>query len=117
MRASKFILTAAIFTVFSASQTNAAFFTYAEWERLSADSRAAYIAGAYDSLTTFASAEMERSIKVAQHYRACVVRTKITNHQLAENVRAYAATKPELQAMPVPAAMLHYLLALCGEVP
>jgi hypothetical protein len=56
-----------------------AFFTYSQWDALDGDLRAVYIAGAFDSLVR------------------CIQRSKMDNRRLADNVRAYAATRPDIQ--------------------
>jgi hypothetical protein len=89
------------------------FLTYSEWSALPENAQSMYIAGAYDSLVTFVSTDDE--INAAQHYSECVAKSGMTNRQLAQNVRTYAATKPELQGGNVQVALVRYLLELCGK--
>jgi hypothetical protein len=51
------------------------------------------------------------------HYYHCLKRIKMNNAQLAEGVRAVALNDPELQGLPVQAALIQYLNKLCGEPP
>ncbi len=92
-----------------------AFYSYAQWERLSEEPQAAYIAGAFDSLIIYADDDARRSL--SRHYSGCLGRSHMNNGQLATNVRSYAATRPELQADSVQYALAQYLQALCGELP
>jgi len=41
--------------------------------------------------------------------------SKMTNNQLAENVRMYASAPPALQKDSVQTAMVRHLIALCGS--
>jgi hypothetical protein len=53
----------------------------------------------------------------SKHYRDCIVNAKMTNAQLAENVRAFASLHPEWQGRTVQAALINYLIELCGKPP
>lgn len=74
------------------STAYAVFLTYAQWAALAQDERIAYIEGAFDSLITFTSDTKSRAM--ARHYLDCLVQTKMTNQQLAENVRRFADFSP-----------------------
>ena len=89
------------------------YFTFSEWSALPEDAQSVYIAGAYDSLVTFASNDDE--IAMAKHYASCLAKSKMLNQQLAQNVRNYAATKPALQGGNVQSALVNYLIELCGR--
>jgi hypothetical protein len=71
-----------------------AFFTYSQWDALDGDLRAVYIAGAFDSLVGY-SDPSDTSAEI--HYFRCIQRSKMDNRRLADNVRAYAATRPDIQ--------------------
>ncbi len=93
--------------------SKAEYFTYFEWQNMPLQQRAAYVTGMYDGLTTFVASPTEE--KVAAHYRQCVIRLKITNVQLAENVLKYAEARPEVQKVGVGSALIGYLISLCGR--
>jgi hypothetical protein len=92
--------------------------TYAEWAALSPGERALYIAGAFDQLTTIAAPGDPSSTGVspAGRYQACIARAGMTDAALAENVRAFAAERREVQALPVPVALMQYLAVTCGSL-
>jgi hypothetical protein len=89
------IKTALVTALLLASPANANFFTYSEWANLDANLGALYMAGAIDTLTS--SAPNESGIAMMKHYNDCLSRAKMTDGQLAENVKAFAATRPNLQ--------------------
>src|SRR5439155_19087364 len=67
----KSLLVAGLFSALTINQANAqVYYNYADWDRLNESDRAAYIAGAYDSLVSIATAETASS---ARHYSRCVV--------------------------------------------
>jgi hypothetical protein len=88
---------------------------YSDWVRMSDDNRAAYITGVVDSLTVYADSNAGR--KAASHYLDCLVRTKITNGQLADQVEAYVTARPQLRGGTVQGALIGYLKELCGLPP
>ena len=71
------------------------FYTYSRWEALPTAQRAAYIAGAFDSLVGYGETDADQKTNV--HYNNCIRRAQINNGQLAENVLAYARARPEHQ--------------------
>jgi len=77
--------------------------------------RAAYISGLYDALTSFA--KDDEDAKVGTHYRNCISRSKMTNVQLADNVRAFTSVRPKNQTAGVGGALIDYLIELCGKPP
>lgn len=87
------------------------FYTYLQWERLSDNSRVAYISGAADTLGIMT--DDDGSAESATKFRQCLQRTKITNKQLSDNVRAYGAAHPEDQSGPVQVPLIKYVNALC----
>jgi hypothetical protein len=95
-------------------EASAAYFTYAEWAALPAPSRALYIAGLFDGLTTIATDDWKT---ITRHYDTCMDKAKLTNDQLAENVLAYARSRPQFHATPVAGAMINYLIEVCGTPP
>jgi hypothetical protein len=108
-------LIAMAFICLSPVPAGAGFYTYSQWEALTPNGRANYMAGAFDALTTFIFDEA--GTRMAQHYLSCVSKTKMNNGQLAENVRIFASSRPEVQALPPQAALLQYLVQLCGRAP
>jgi hypothetical protein len=95
----------------------AAFFTYAEWDALPADQRVMYIAGAYDQLTEIGLGDGDTIIinsTPSKHYAECVYLSKMSNAQLAENVRTFASTQPEMQTESVPLVLITHLRRACG---
>lgn len=99
----------------SAAPANAVYFTYSQWESLPASMRAAYIAGMYDALTSFS--DNDEGAAYARHYQACVSTAKMSTGQMAENVRIFASSRPELQGPSVGGAFIKYLVSLCGSQP
>jgi len=89
------------------------YYTYAEWDRLSDQARAMYIAGAYDSLVSIVSPE---TAPIARHYSKCVS-GRVPVEQLAKNVRTFVAAHPDLQKKPVQVGLINYLIELCGAPP
>jgi hypothetical protein len=98
-----------------ASPASATFYTYAEWAALSEYGRFMYISGLYDGLPSFVSHEDDMSM--ISHYRQCIANARMTNGQLAENIRVYASSRPNLQAKPVSSAFIAYLIQLCTMPP
>ena len=90
------------------------YYKYPEWDRLSDQARAVYIAGAYDSLVSIASPD---TAPASRHYSKCVARSQLTTEQLAKNVRTFVAAHPDLQKKPVQAGLINYLVELCGAPP
>lgn len=100
---------------FFACPARAGFYTYAEWAALPLNQSAAYIAGAYDSYVGFALNDDD--VKRDNHFNQCVKNSRMNNGQLAQNIQAFASTRPNLQGAPPQAALVQYLIALCGAVP
>ena len=91
------------------------FYGYAGWEKMSPDTRTAYIAGAMDSLTAFTVGEEGK--RTARHYYECMKRTGMKNAELADKVRARAEARPIPEFATVQQMLVGYLLELCGKVP
>ena len=87
------------------------FLTYRKWEQLPVNLREIYVAGAFDTLSTVTTPEQVNFVK---HYNECVAKAKFDLHQLAENVKAYAETQPDLPDKPAPFAIMRYLISICG---
>src|SRR5262249_54121674 len=98
-----------------ATPAAANFYTYSEWRRLPEEMRAAYIAGAFDSLITWVSQGADRG--ETNYYSEGVTNTHMDNKQLATNVAAFVHTRPELQGKSVPFGLIQYLIGLCGQPP
>jgi hypothetical protein len=97
------------------SSAGATFYTYAQWAALPPDVRSAYITGAYDALVTYNTTPQEEA--TAKHYAECLFRAKMTNVQLSENVREFAAAHPKFQGSTPQYALVNYLIELCGKAP
>jgi len=106
----QFLLGAAL--LIQCTTVEAQFFDYSEWQKLLPSSRAIYIAGAFDSLIGFATDESGK--EVSAHYSGCVSRSRMDNSQLSKNVRKYLSSRPELHGGSVQAALVTYLVVLCG---
>jgi hypothetical protein len=89
------------------------YFTYAQWVKLSPEGRAAYIAGAFDSLVNRYDDDAGRA--VAFHYSECLARAKLGSTQLGDNLKTYVSARPELEAGTVYAALVKYLADLCSS--
>jgi hypothetical protein len=110
----KSILASIALFVASTALCHATYLTYSEWEALAADQRAIYIAGALDALISYAP---NGDTKYATHIRQCIVRTKMNDSQLAENVRTFASARSQLQSVQTPISLMSYLIELCGKPP
>lgn len=102
------------FVMTAQSAVSANYFNYAQWDRMSLNDRAAYIAGSFDTLITVGAAG---TAKAMDHYEACMNRAGLTNVQLAENVRLFAASRPAMHGGPLQVALVSYLVELCGKAP
>jgi len=110
----KSLVIAGLLSVLMIGRTNAqGYYTYAEWDRLSDQARAIYIAGAYDSLITIVSPD---TASTARHYSKCIS-GRVPVEQLAKNVRTFVAARPDLQKKPVQVGLINYLIELCGAPP
>ena len=98
----------------AAAQQTGVYRTYAQWAAMGASERAAYIAGAVDSIIVVVAADEDK--KTSLHYAQCLFQAKLSGTQLAENVLHYAASRPAPPDM-VQAALLEYLASLCGAPP
>jgi hypothetical protein len=110
------IITAAAAILLGSLPAKAAYLGYADWTSLPAAERAGYIAGAFDQFTTIVAITGDRAIaELANRYQGCLGRMRMTHVQLAENVRMFGDTKPDLQMLPVPVALMQYLALTCGS--
>jgi hypothetical protein len=101
---------ALLFLLFAPYPAEAQYFNYLQWSALPPIPRAAYIAGAFDSLTGYSANEVE-----SKHYFICLERAAIKNTKLADNLMQYASAHPALQKGSVQKALLQYLIAACGK--
>jgi hypothetical protein len=101
--------------VSSGAQAN--YFTYQQWLAMSELGRAAYVAGAFDSLLTFIDPADEQALAMKWHYNNCLLRAQMSDTQLAANVMNFAKDRPELHTGPVQGALIGYLIAACGAPP
>ena len=111
----KSVLIAGLLLALLAGQAHAqVYYSYPQWDRLSEAEQAIYIAGADDSLVSIASPS---SAAAARHYSRCLATNRLTSEQLARNVRAFVASRPDLQKGPVQGGLVNYLVELCGAPP
>jgi hypothetical protein len=89
------------------------YYNYASWEGLPDGLRKAYIAGAIDSLASWADTASNK--KMSEHILSCLKTTNITLTQLGDNLKTYTSVRPKLRPGSVQAALIDYLNALCGE--
>jgi hypothetical protein len=94
---------------------NASFFTYSEWPTWPLERQAAYIAGMYDGITSVAYEPLSR--RYALHLHSCMLRSKMNNAQIAQNLRIFVSTRPSLQSGNVPTALVQYFHEACAPVP
>jgi hypothetical protein len=78
--------------VSSGAQAN--YFTYQQWLAMSEMGRAAYVAGAFDSLLTFIDPADEQAPAMKWHYNNCLLRAQMSDTQLAANVMNFAKDRP-----------------------
>ena len=91
------------------------FYTYQEWVALNRAERETYLAGAFDSLTSFGTGADQ--VGISRHYETCVRNAKMDLSQLTQNVIRFVRDKPELHTGSVQLALLRYLIAACGQPP
>ena len=106
----RFVTILLLLSTISAHAQNV-FLTYSQWEQMPISLREMYVAGAFDTLSTVTAVEQ---VSIVQHYNECVAKARLNLHQLAENMKEYAETQPDLQDKPTPGALLRYLISLCG---
>jgi len=110
-----YLLLVPLLLISSPASSQGVFNDYSDWVRMSGDNRASYIAGVVDVLTVYADSNAGR--KAASHYANCLIRTKLTNGQLADQVEAYVTARPQLRGGTVQGALIGYLKGLCGLPP
>jgi hypothetical protein len=91
------------------------FYSYHQWAALDATLRAAYIAGAFDSLLGIVRDRSD--LPATKHYDDCISKANMTNGELADNIIAFVKTRPRLQERSVSGALINYLVAFCGAPP
>ena len=106
----RFIISVLLLSTIPARAQNV-YLNYGQWEQMPPALREMYVAGAFDTLSTVTVPER---VSVARHYNECVSKAGLTTGQLAENMKEYADTQPDLQHKPVPIALMRYLISLCG---
>jgi hypothetical protein len=87
-------------------------FTYDQWERLSAGLKEIYISGAIDAISTVAVPETAATSK---YYNDCLVKKEIKAHDIVEEMKVVAHSRPELYPKPATGALLGALIKLCGS--
>ena len=106
----RFIITALLLSTIPARAQNV-YLNYGQWEQMPPALREMYVAGAFDAVSTVT---VHEGISAARYYNECISKAGLTTGQLAENMKEYADTKPDLQHKPVPIALMYYLVSLCG---
>ncbi len=91
------------------------FVDYWQWDAMPSDRRVAYIMGAYDTLAIVPGTDLAKRLSFHRHQ--CMEREQMTGELLAERVKDYASSRPQLRNEPVQAALIGYLDALCGTLP
>jgi hypothetical protein len=104
-------LTLALLLLTTPAHAQSVFLSYSQWAQLPKNLREIYVAGAFDTLSTVTTPEQVSYVK---HYNECVAKAALNLSELAENVKEYAATQPDVQSKPVPTAIMRYLISLCG---
>ena len=106
---------AVVALVITVASAQAAFFTYAEFEQMPAQHRALYIAGVFDAYVGTYMFD-PAATQTQQHRMKCIGKTKMNNTQLADNVIAFARSRPDLQTgQDVLGALYSYLAVACPE--
>lgn len=98
----------------SASYGQTQYLNYGRWVGASAMARSYYISGMFDAYMT---TEIGDQGKAAIHYSQCIARSGMKSDQLADGVLRFAQARPDLHAKPLLAALLQYLVAVCGDPP
>jgi hypothetical protein len=96
------------------AQGISAWYSYAEWKRLPDELKQAYLAGAFDSLGSLANSEGD--MKAAKHYGDCITNGHVEIDELTSNIEIFAHGRSDLPGT-VQAAMVSYLIRLCGMPP
>ena len=106
-----------LLVLFAAQPVCASYYTYSQWDRFPEASRAAYIAGMVDTYLTPYVQDKPADIAYKKHFRDCLVESKIDSWQLADNVKAFAADKPELHRHGLLPPLVQYLIKFCSKSP
>lgn len=91
--------------------------SYLDFLSLPAQQRALYVAGAYDQFVTiYAPPAPDGSgyQDFVQHIAACVADRSLDAVAMQAGLVAFAITRPDLQAGPIPILLMEYLIAECG---
>jgi hypothetical protein len=86
-------------------------FTYDQWERLSPGLQEIYISGAIDAVSTITTPP---SAAGAKYYNDCLVKKEIKAHDIVEEMKVVAHSRPDLYPKPATGALLQALIKLCG---
>jgi hypothetical protein len=88
------------------------YYTFAQWDKLPNEQRAAYVAGLADTLAVLATVEATK--RFAQHYDQCIRRNNMTSLQLANAMRDFARPLREMQNETMQGVLINYLVEACG---
>jgi hypothetical protein len=107
----RYVLLLALLSCPASAQVSV-YYTFAQWDKLPNEQRAAYVAGLADTLAILATAESTKQF--ALHYNQCIRQNKTTPLQLANNMRDFARPLKEMQNETVQGVLVNYLVAACG---
>jgi len=95
----------------TAVHAQTSYLNYSQWEQIPKNLREMYVAGAFDAVSVVT---VPQGAIVARHYNECVAKAGLSLDQLAQNMKEYAETQPDVQRQPVPTVLMRYLISLCG---
>jgi hypothetical protein len=104
-------------TLMMPTVSRAEFYDFERWEKLTPSMRASYVAGVFDAYIYFLVGPLvapEVSLATMYHSR-CIIENNVSPAKLAENIRAFAASRPMLRGGYVQDALVQYLAHKCGE--
>ena len=108
------VICASLMMLDAASGQQMQFMNYGRWAGATPLARSYYIAGMVDGYIMIDTGDKAKS---ALHYSRCIIRSGMKSDQLADGVLRFAQARPALHAQPVLAALLQYLIAVCGDPP
>jgi hypothetical protein len=101
----------ALLALTTLAHAQAVVFTYDQWERLSAGLQEIYISGAIDAISTIA---VPAQAATSRYYNECLVKKQIKAHDIVEEMKVAARSRPELYPKPATTALMEALIRLCG---
>jgi len=101
----------ALLALTTLAHAQAVVFTYDQWERLSPGLKEIYLSGAIDAISTIA---VPAQASTAKYYNECLVKKELKAHDIAEEMKVIARSRPELFPKPATVVTLQALIKLCG---